>query len=157
MNEPDTTSGNPRPVEILLVEDSPADVALTEEALLESKLRNNLHVVTDGEAAMAFLRSEEPYTTAPRPDLILLDLNLPKKTGREVLAEIKADPSLSPIPVVIMTVSRDERDILESYRLHANCYIRKPVRFQEFIEIVKSIEDFWFSIVTLPPNAGNRE
>jgi two-component system, chemotaxis family, response regulator Rcp1 len=157
MNEPDTTSGNPRSVEILLVEDSPADVALTEEALLESKLRNNLHVVTDGEAAMAFLRGEEPYAAAPRPDLILLDLNLPKKAGREVLAEIKADPSLSPIPVVIMTVSRDERDILESYRLHANCYIRKPVRFREFIEIVKSIEDFWFSIVTLPPSAGKRE
>jgi two-component system, chemotaxis family, response regulator Rcp1 len=157
MNEPDTPPAHPRPVEILLVEDSPADIALTEEALLESKLRNHLHVVTDGEAAMAFLRREAPYGSVPRPDLILLDLNLPKKNGREVLAEIKADPSLSLIPIVIMTVSRDERDILESYRLHANCYIRKPVRFREFIEIVKSIEDFWFTIVTLPPNPGNPE
>ncbi len=154
MNGPDTNSDYPRPVEILLVEDSPADVALTEEALLESKLHNNLHVVTDGEAAMAFLRRQDPYEAAPRPDLILLDLNLPKKTGREVLAEIKSDPSLSPIPIVIMTVSKDERDILESYRLHANCYIRKPVKFGEFIEIVKSIEAFWFTIVTLPPNTG---
>ncbi len=157
MNDSDTNPAYPRPVEILLVEDSPADIALTEEALLESKLHNNLYVVTDGEAAMAFLRREPPHESAPRPDLILLDLNLPKKNGREVLAEIKCDPSLSMIPIVIMTVSRDERDILESYRLHANCYIRKPVRFREFIEIVKSIEDFWFSIVTLPPNAGNRE
>ena len=154
MNGPDTNSDYPRPVEILLVEDSPADVALTEEALLESKLHNNLHVVTDGEAAMAFLRRQDPYEAAPRPDLILLDLNLPKKTGREVLAEIKSDVSLSLIPIVIMTVSKDERDILESYRLHANCYIRKPVKFGEFIEIVKSIEAFWFTIVTLPPNAG---
>lgn len=154
MNGSDTNSDNPRSVEILLVEDSPADVALTEEALLESKLRNNLHVVTDGEAAMAFLRRQDPYEAAPRPDLILLDLNLPKKTGREVLAEIKSDPALSMIPVVIMTVSKDERDILESYRLHVNCYIRKPVKFGEFIEIVKSIEAFWFTIVTLPPNVG---
>jgi CheY-like chemotaxis protein len=152
MNEPDTDSAVLRPVQILLVEDSPADVELTVEALTESKLHNELHVVTDGEAAMAFLRREPPYGDAPRPDLILLDLNLPRKTGREVLAEVKADPSLAPIPVVIMTVSRDERDILESYRLHANCYIRKPVRFQEFTEIVRSIEDFWFTIVTLPPN-----
>jgi CheY-like chemotaxis protein len=152
MNETDTDSAVLRPVQILLVEDSPADVELTVEALTESKLHNELHVVTDGEAAMAFLRREPPYGDAPRPDLILLDLNLPRKTGREVLAEVKADPSLAPIPVVIMTVSRDERDILESYRLHANCYIRKPVRFQEFTEIVRSIEDFWFTIVTLPPN-----
>ena len=156
MNGRDTNSDYPRPVEILLVEDSPADVALTEEALLESKLHNNLHVVTDGEAAMAFLRRQDPYGAAPRPDLILLDLNLPKKTGREVLAEIKSDVSLSLIPIVIMTVSKDERDILESYRLHANCYIRKPVKFVEFIEIVKSIESFWFTIVTLPPNAGTQ-
>jgi CheY-like chemotaxis protein len=144
-----------RPVEILLVEDSPADVALTQEALLDSKLRNNLHVVTDGEAAMAFLRQTGSYASKPRPDLILLDLNLPKKNGREVLAEIKEDPALRLIPVVIMTVSQDERDILESYRLHANCYIRKPVKFREFIEIVKSIESFWFSIVTLPPKPGS--
>lgn len=157
MNDSATNPAYPRPVEILLVEDSPADIELTREALLESKLHNNLYVVTDGEAAMAFLRREPPHESVPRPDLILLDLNLPKKNGREVLAEIKCDPSLSMIPIVIMTVSRDERDILESYRLHANCYIRKPVRFREFIEIVKSIEDFWFSIVTLPPNAGHSE
>lgn len=143
-----------RPVEILLVEDSPADVALTEEALMESKLNNNLHVVTDGEAAMAFLRHSGEYTSVPRPDLILLDLNLPKKNGREVLAEVKGDPVLRSIPIVIMTVSQDERDIFESYNLNANCYIRKPVKFEEFIEIVKSIEHFWFSIVTLPPASG---
>ncbi len=153
MNEPDMNRSFLRPVEILLVEDSPADIELTREALLESKLHNNLQIVTDGEAAMAFLRREPPYDAAPRPDLILLDLNLPKKNGREVLAEIKCEPSLSMIPIVIMTVSKDERDIVESYRLHANCYIRKPVRFREFIEIVKSIEDFWFTIVTLPPNS----
>ena len=141
----------PRPVEILLVEDSPADVALTEEALMDSKLKNNLHVVTDGEAAISFLKRTGTYASVPRPDLILLDLNLPKKNGREVLAEIKADPSLKLIPVVIMTVSQDERDIIESYKLNANCYIRKPVKFEEFIQIVKSIEHFWFSIVTLPP------
>ena len=156
MTRPDTNTDNMRPVEILLVEDSPADIALTEEALLESKLRVHLHVVTNGEAAMAFLRHQKPYEAAPRPDLILLDLNLPKKTGREVLAEVKTDPVLSTIPVVVMTVSKDERDILESYRLHANCYIRKPVKFVEFIEIVKSIESFWFTIVTLPPNAGTQ-
>jgi chemotaxis family two-component system response regulator Rcp1 len=153
MTERDMNRPYPRPVEILLVEDSPADIELTREALLESKLHNNLQIVTDGEAAMAFLRREPPYDAAPRPDLILLDLNLPKKNGREVLAEIKCDSSLSMIPIVIMTVSKDERDIVESYRLHANCYIRKPVRFREFIEIVKSIEDFWFTIVTLPPNS----
>ena len=147
-------TGLSRPVEILLVEDSPADVALTKEALLDSKLRNNLHVVTDGEAAMEFLRNEGCYPGVPRPDLILLDLNLPKKNGREVLSEIKADPVLRLIPVVIMTVSQDERDIVESYRLHANCYIRKPVKFGEFIDIVKSIENFWFTIVTLPPGSG---
>ena len=144
-----------RPIEILLVEDSPADIALTKEALQESKLLNHLSVVTDGEEAMAFLRNEGTFESAPKPDLILLDLNLPKKNGREVLAEIKADPMLRLIPVVIMTVSQDERDIFESYRLHANCYIRKPVKFGEFIEIVKSIEDFWFAIVTLPPKPGN--
>lgn len=151
MNESPVSSDPIHPVEILLVEDSPADITLTEEALLDSKLKNNLHVVTDGEAAMAFLRKTGIYTEAPRPDLILLDLNLPKKNGREVLAEVKGDPLLRQIPVVIMTVSQNEQDVLESYNLHANCYIKKPVKFQEFIEIVKSIENFWFSIVTLPP------
>jgi len=154
MNGSTVDSNLMRPVEILLVEDSPADVALTQEALMDSKLKNNLYVVSDGEAAMAFLRRSGTYASAPRPDLILLDLNLPKKNGREVLAEIKMDPTLRPIPVVIMTVSQDERDILESYNLNANCYIRKPVNFEEFIEIVKSIEHFWFSIVTLPPVPG---
>ncbi len=139
-----------RPVEILLVEDNPADVALTGEALQEGKMLNNLHVVNDGVEAMEFLHREGKYQSAPRPDLILLDLNLPRKNGREVLEEIRADPELTVIPVVIMTVSKDEKDIYETYRLHANCYIRKPVRFGEFIEIVKSIENFWFSIVLLP-------
>jgi CheY-like chemotaxis protein len=143
-------------VEILLVEDSPADVALTEEALMDSKLKNNLHIVNDGEAAISFLRRTGTYASVPRPDLILLDLNLPKKNGREVLAEVKADPSLRTIPIVIMTVSQDERDIIESYQLNANCYIRKPVKFEEFIQIVKSIEHFWFSIVTLPPAEPER-
>jgi len=154
MNKSGKTTETPRAVEILLVEDSPADIALTQEALQDSKLSNNLHVVTDGEAAMAFLYKRGKYATVPTPDLILLDLNLPKKNGREVLAEIKKDASLNYIPVVIMTVSQDDRDICESYRLHANCYIKKPVKFKEFIEIVQSIEDFWFSIVTLPPRCG---
>jgi len=139
-----------RPVEILLVEDNPADIALTSEALEDSKMLNNLNVVNDGVEAMEFLRREGKYQSAPRPDLILLDLNLPRKNGREVLEEIRADLSLTIIPVVIMTVSKDEKDIYETYRLHANCYIQKPVRFGEFIEIVKSIENFWFSIVMLP-------
>ncbi len=154
MNGSPLQSNSSRPVEILLVEDSPADVALTQEALVESKLNNNLHIVSDGEAAMEFLKRTGSYASKPRPDLIILDLNLPKKNGREVLAEIKADPDLRLIPVVIMTVSQDERDILESYKLNANCYIRKPVKFDEFIQIVKSIEHFWFTIVTLPPSPG---
>lgn len=156
MNDPGRPPTRMRPIEILLVEDSPADIALTQEALLDSKLHNNLHVVTDGVEALAFLRREGAYREAPVPDLVLLDLNLPKMTGREVLAEIKGDAVLRVIPVVIMTVSRDEQDVMESYRLHANCYIRKPVRFGEFMEIVKSIENFWFSIVTLPPESCRR-
>jgi two-component system, chemotaxis family, response regulator Rcp1 len=155
MTEQTTSQDQLRRVEILLVEDSPADIALTKEALQESKLINNLHVVTNGVDAIAFLKKTGDYTGKPRPDLILLDLNLPRKNGREVLAEIKADASLVAIPVVIMTVSQDERDIVESYRLHANCYIRKPVKFDEFIKIVQSIESFWFSIVTLPPKPGS--
>ncbi|MCM2466855.1 response regulator [Methanoculleus sp. CWC-02] len=154
MNKPDKNQETPKVIEILLVEDSPADIALTQEALLDSKLTNNLHVVTDGEEAMAFLQKHGRYAAAPKPDLILLDLNLPRKSGREVLAEIKANERLSSIPVVVMTISQDERDICESYRLHANCYIRKPLNFEEFIKIVQSIEDFWFSIVTLPPRCG---
>ncbi len=139
------------PIEILLVEDSPGDVRLTQEALKESKLKNNLHVVSDGAEAMAFLYRKGKYAGMPQPDLILLDLNLPKKDGREVLAEIKADENLRLIPVVILTVSRSEEDILRSYGLYANCYITKPIDFNQFISVVKAIEYFWFSIVKLPP------
>ena len=142
-----------RPIEILLVEDNPGDVRLAIEALRESKVRNNLHVVRDGVEALAFLCQEDPYTDAPRPDLILLDLNLPRKDGREVLADIKADPRLHTIPVVILTTSRAEQDVLRSYELQANCYITKPVDLDQFITVVKSIEDFWLTIVTLPHTA----
>ena len=138
------------PIEILLVEDSPADVDLTREALEDAKVRNNLNVVNDGVEALAFLRREGGYAEAPRPDLILLDLNLPKKDGREVLAEIKADPILRRIPVVILTTSAAEQDILKSYDLHANCYISKPVDLDAFVEVVRSIEGFWLAIVRLP-------
>ncbi len=138
------------PIEILLVEDSPADVDLTREALEDAKVSNNLHVVADGVEALAFLRREGPYAEAPRPDLILLDLNLPKKDGREVLAEIKADPALRRIPVVVLTTSEAEQDIVRSYDLHANCYITKPVDLDAFIEVVRSIEGFWLAIVRLP-------
>jgi len=139
-----------RPVEILLVEDNPGDVRLTREALREGKVRNNLYVVEDGVEAMAFLRREGEYTDAVRPDIILLDLNLPRKDGREVLADIKADEALRRIPVVILTTSTAEEDLLKTYDLHANCYIPKPVDLDQFIKVVKSVEDFWFSIVKLP-------
>ncbi len=138
-------------VEILLVEDSPGDVRLTQEALKDSKLYNNLNVVPDGVEAMAFLRRQEQYTNAPRPDLILLDLNLPRMDGRQVLQEIKNDENLKRIPVVVLTTSSNETDIFITYNLHANCYISKPVDFTQFINVVKSIEHFWFSIVKLPP------
>jgi two-component system, chemotaxis family, response regulator Rcp1 len=140
-----------RPIEILMVEDNPGDVRLTVEALKEGKVRNNFHTVEDGVEALAFLRRQGPYADAPRPDLVLLDLNLPKKTGREVLAEIKQDPELKRIPVVILTVSQAEQDILKSYNLHANCYITKPVDLDQFLAVVKSIENFWLSVVMLPP------
>jgi len=139
-----------RPVEILLVEDSPGDVRLTREALRDGKVRNHLSVVTDGVEALAFLRREGRYADAPRPDVILLDLNLPKKDGREVLAEVKADERLRRIPVVVLTTSADERDVLRSYELQAACYITKPVDLDQFIAVVQSIEDFWLTIVTLP-------
>ena len=139
-----------RPIEILLVEDSPADVDLTREALQEAKVLNNLHVVEDGEQALAYLRREGPYAEVTRPDLILLDLNLPRKDGRQVLEEIKADPSLRRIPVVILTTSEAEQDVLRSYDLHANCYVTKPVDLERFITVVRSIEDFWLAIVKLP-------
>lgn len=139
-----------RPAEILLVEDNPADVRLTREALREGKLRNNLHVAPDGVEALAMLRGTGRYTDAVRPDLILLDLNLPRKDGREVLQEIKADPALRHIPVVVLTSSQAEQDILRAYDLHANCYVTKPVDLDQFMHVVRTIEDFWFTIVKLP-------
>jgi CheY-like chemotaxis protein len=139
-----------KPVEILLVEDNPGDVRLTIEGLKEGKVNNNLYVVEDGAEAMAFLRREDKYSKAVRPDLILLDLNLPKMDGREVLAAIKADKNLRTIPVVILTTSEAEQDILKAYTLHANCYITKPVDLEQFISVVTSIEEFWFTIVKLP-------
>ena len=139
------------PIEILLVEDNPGDVRLTKEALKEGRFANLINVVVDGFEAMAFLRREGKYANASRPDLILLDLNLPKKNGREVLAEIKADSDLKRIPVVVLTSSQAEKDIVATYNLHANCYITKPVDFEQFICVVRSIEDFWFAVVKLPP------
>jgi len=140
-----------RAIRILLVEDNPGDVELTREALVNSKMRNLLDVVEDGEAAMAYLRRDAPYEAARTPDLIVLDLNLPKKDGREVLAEIKQDARLHRIPVVILTSSQAEADVVKAYDLHANCYITKPLTLDRFVEVVKSIKDFWFSIVHLPP------
>ena len=139
------------PVEILLVEDNPGDVRLAREALKENKVRNNLHVIEDGESAIAFLRKQGKYQNATRPDLILLDLNLPKKDGREVLAEIKADHDLKRIPVVMLTISKAEEDIVRAYDLHVNCYITKPIDLDQFIKVVRSVEDFWLTIVKLPP------
>ncbi len=138
------------PVEILLVEDNPGDVRLTQEVLREGKVRNTLRVAGDGEQALAMLRREGPHRDAPRPDVILLDLNLPKKDGRTVLAEIKNDPSLHRIPVVILTTSKAEEDVLKSYDLNANCYITKPVDLDQFIKVIRMIEDFWLTIVVLP-------
>ena len=141
-----------KPIEILLVEDNPGDVRLTREALKEGKVLNNLQVTQDGIEALAYLRHEGKYANEVRPDIVLLDLNLPKKDGREVLAEIKADPNLRRIPVVILTTSKAEEDIIKTYDLHANCYITKPVDLDQFITVVKSVEDFWFTIVRLPGN-----
>jgi chemotaxis family two-component system response regulator Rcp1 len=145
-----------KPIDILLVEDNPGDVELAREALEGCKLHNRLHVVDDGEKAMAFLRHQDPYAEVPRPELILLDLNLPRKDGREVLAEVKADEGLKRIPVVILTTSRAEEDVLKSYNLHANCYITKPMGLDQFMHVVKSIQDFWLSIVVLPPNGAKK-
>jgi two-component system, chemotaxis family, response regulator Rcp1 len=139
-----------RPIEILLVEDNPDDASLTMETLQEGRIRNNISLVEDGVEAMAFLRQEEEHHGAPRPDLILLDLQLPRKNGREVLAEIKSDARLKRIPVVVMTTSSAEQDIFDSYQLHANCYITKPIELDEFISAVRKIEDFWLTIVKLP-------
>jgi two-component system response regulator len=140
-----------RHIEILLVEDSPSDALLTREALGGSKLLNKIHVVDNGVDAIAFLRREGPFASVPRPDLILLDLNLPRMDGREVLREIKADDDLKAIPVVVLTSSDAEEDILKSYNLNANCYITKPVEFDKFVKVVRSIREFWFAVVTLPP------
>jgi CheY-like chemotaxis protein len=144
----------PTPIEILLVEDNPGDVRLTRETLKETKVLNTLSVVDDGEKALQFLRRQAPYENAPRPDLVLLDLNIPKLDGREVLQSIKDDPDLRVIPVVVLTTSKAEEDILKSYQLHANCYISKPVELDGFITVVRSIENFWLSLVKLPKEGG---
>ena len=141
-----------RPIQILLVEDSPSDAKLTLAALKMAKVVNQVSHVEDGVEAMEFLRRQGKFTQAERPDLILLDLNLPRKDGREVLEELKADPDFQMIPVVILTTSQAEQDIIRSYKLHANCYITKPVNFERFLEVVQSIENFWLTIVELPPN-----
>ena len=141
---------NGRPIEILLVEDNPGDVRLTREALKEGKIRNNIHVVSNGELALDFLHKEGEYSSVPRPDLILLDLNLPKKDGRQVLKEIKSSETFRRIPVVILTTSKAEEDVLKAYDSYANCYITKPVDLDQFINVAKKIEDFWLTIVKLP-------
>jgi chemotaxis family two-component system response regulator Rcp1 len=155
MSNETTLSERSRPrtgriIEILLVEDNPGDVRLTREALREGKVLNNLNVATDGQEAIEFLRREGEFQDVPRPDLILLDLNLPKKDGREILAEIKADESLKRIPIVVLTTSQAEKDVIQSYNLGVNCYITKPVDLDQFIYVVKSIEEFWLTVVTLP-------
>ena len=139
-----------RAIEILLVEDNPGDARLTIEAMREAKVRNRIHVVEDGVEAMEFLRRQGRFGEAPGPDLILLDLNLPRKDGREVLAEVKADPDLKRIPVVVLTTSRAEEDVLRAYDLHANCYVTKPVDLAQFMKIVAQIDEFWVKVVTLP-------
>ncbi len=144
-----------RPIQILLVEDSPSDARLTISALQLAKVANELHHVEDGVEAMEFLKRQGKYQNSPRPDLILLDLNLPKKDGREVLEEMKVDAKLSTIPVIVLTTSSAEKDVLRSYQLHANCYVTKPVNFDRFLECVRSIEHFWLSVVVLPTEENN--
>jgi chemotaxis family two-component system response regulator Rcp1 len=144
-----------KPMEVLLVEDSAGDVRLTREALKDAKVHVNLHIASDGIEAMSFLKRQGHHTNVPRPDLILLDLNLPKKDGRQVLEEIKGNPALKSIPVVILTTSASEADILRSYLLHANCYITKPVDLKGFLDVVKSIDNFWLSVVKLPRETGS--
>lgn len=141
-------------IDILVVEDNPGDARLIREVLNDNRSYSSLHIVNDGVEAMSFLHNEGKYADVPKPDLIILDLNLPRKDGREVLAEIKADKDLLHIPIVIMTISQAEEDIFKSYKLHANCYITKPIDLNEFIKVVKSIEDFWFSVVKLAPKNG---
>lgn len=142
------------PIEILLIEDNPGDIRLTQEAFQQARLQNTIHVVQDGVSAMAFIRQTAPFQQAPRPDLILLDLNLPKKDGREILKEIKSDPHFRTIPVVVLTTSDDETDILRSYDLHANAYLVKPIDILQFIKMIQTLEDFWLSVVKLPPKAS---
>jgi CheY-like chemotaxis protein len=144
------------PIEILLVEDNPGDVRLTKEALKEGKVYSNLHTVKDGVEAMEFLRKQGKYKDVPRPDIVLLDLNLPRKDGREVLEEIKSDDNLKRIPVVVLTTSKAEEDVLRTYNLHANCYVTKPVDLEKFMVVVKSIDVFWLTVVTLPPNGHQK-
>lgn len=146
-----TSKKNIKNIEILLVEDSPADILITREAFQDARLMNTIHVVEDGVKALEFLRREGTYASAPRPDLILLDLNLPRKNGREVLADIKEHDEFKAIPVIVLTTSNADEDILNAYNLHANCYVIKPVGFDNFLKAVQSIENFWFSIVVLPP------
>ena len=143
-----------RPIEILLVEDSPSDAELTVEALRDAKVVNHLSIVEDGVQAMEYVRRQGQFSRAPRPDLILLDLNLPRKDGREVLSELKADPELKMIPVVVLTTSNADQDVVQAYTLCANCYITKPVDFKQFLVVVRSIEDFWLTVVTLPHEEG---
>ncbi len=143
-----------KPIEILLVEDNPADIRLAREALKDGKVMNNLSVVTDGMEALNFLRQTGKYSDSPVPELILLDLNLPKKSGLEVLQAIKADPSIKRIPVVVLTTSKAEEDIVKSYNLNANCFITKPIDLKQFLDVVKTIEEFWLTIVSLPPMNG---
>ena len=145
-----TTDTESRQIEILLVEDNPGDARLTQEAMRAAKMTNVLHVVEDGEQAMEFLRRRSRFKDAPRPDLILLDLNLPKKDGRSVLAEVKTDPDLRRIPVVVLTTSRSEEDVLQAYDMHANAYVTKPVNLEKFMRIVALIDEFWLKVVTLP-------
>lgn len=146
-----TEHANIKPVEILLVEDEPGDAYLTQEALKSAKILNRVHLVEDGVEALAFLKRAGGYASVPRPDLVLLDLNLPRKDGREVLAEIKQDPSLALIPVVVMTTSKADEDILRSYKLHANCYVNKPVDLSQFMTVIRATQEFWLTIVRLPP------
>ena len=146
-----------KPIEILLVEDNDGDARLAQEALRDSKVMNNIHHVSDGVEAMDFLHHRGKYKDSPRPDLILLDLNLPRKDGREVLADIKMDDALKRIPVVVLTISSDEQDILKTYNLHVNCFITKPLDFEQFLQVIHSIEDFWLTVVKLPPINGFRK
>jgi two-component system, chemotaxis family, response regulator Rcp1 len=148
----ETMTNSVQPIDILLIEDNPADVRLTREALKEAKVLNTLHIAGDGMEALAFLRKQGQFAGSSTPDLILLDLNLPKKDGREVLAEIKQDEALKRIPVVVLTTSRGEEDIMRSYDLHANAYVTKPVDLKHFLEVIRTIEEFWLAVVTLPPN-----